>query len=54
MSDQLDYHRLRDLLAGRDPARAARDLLAATLAVGGDDNATAVLVRVHPAIPTPR
>ncbi|RZU74307.1 serine/threonine protein phosphatase PrpC [Micromonospora kangleipakensis] len=53
VSDQLDYHRLRDLLADRDPARAARALLAATLAAGGDDNATAVIVRVHPAIPTP-
>ncbi|NES14951.1 MULTISPECIES: PP2C family serine/threonine-protein phosphatase [Micromonospora] len=55
VSDQLDYHRLRDLLAARqDPARTAEALLAATLDEGGDDNATAVIVRVHPAVPTPR
>lgn len=55
VSDQLGYHRLRDLLAARrDPAGTAEALLAATLDEGGDDNATAVVVRVHPAPPTPR
>ncbi|MFE9691096.1 PP2C family protein-serine/threonine phosphatase [Micromonospora sp. NPDC005806] len=55
VSDQLDYHRLRDLLAaGRDPARTATALLSATLDEGGDDNATAVVVRVHPTVPAPR
>ncbi|MET8835802.1 PP2C family serine/threonine-protein phosphatase [Micromonospora sp. NPDC004540] len=55
VSDQLDYHRLRDLLAARrDPARTAQALLSATLAEGGEDNATAVVVRVHPALPNPR
>ncbi|MEH0935872.1 PP2C family protein-serine/threonine phosphatase [Micromonospora psammae] len=49
VSDQLDYHPLRDHLAGPDPTRAVRDLLAATLAAGGDDNATAAVLRVHPA-----
>lgn len=54
VSDQLGYHRLRDLLAERDPAQAARDLLSASLDEGGEDNATAVVVRVLPAVPTPR
>lgn len=55
VSDQLDYHRLRDLLAMRqDPARSAEALLCATLDTGGDDNATAAIIRVHPAAPTPR
>ncbi|SCG72072.1 PP2C family protein-serine/threonine phosphatase [Micromonospora coxensis] len=49
VSDQLDYHRLRELLAEPDPAQAVRALLAATLAEGGDDNATAAVLRVHPA-----
>ncbi|SBT38791.1 PP2C family protein-serine/threonine phosphatase [Micromonospora narathiwatensis] len=55
VSDQLGYHRLRDLLAARrDPARTVEALLSATLDEGGDDNATAVMVRVHPTVPTPR
>ncbi|MFD2768172.1 PP2C family protein-serine/threonine phosphatase [Micromonospora eburnea] len=55
VSDQLGYHRLRDLLAARrDPAQTVGALLSATLAEGGDDNATAVVVRVHPTVPTPR
>ncbi|MFR9779800.1 PP2C family protein-serine/threonine phosphatase [Micromonospora sp. MS34] len=55
VSDQLGYHRLRDLLAARrDPARTAEALLAATLAEGGDDNATAAILRVHPTVPAPR
>ncbi|MBO4164379.1 MULTISPECIES: PP2C family serine/threonine-protein phosphatase [Micromonospora] len=48
VSDQLDYHRLRELLAEPDPTRAVRALLAASLAEGGSDNATAVVLRVHP------
>ncbi|MFI6128433.1 PP2C family protein-serine/threonine phosphatase [Micromonospora sp. NPDC051141] len=55
VSDQLGYHRLRDLLAARqEPARTVRALLDASLAAGGADNATAVVVRVHPALPAPR
>ncbi|WP_091672256.1 PP2C family protein-serine/threonine phosphatase [Micromonospora auratinigra] len=55
ISDQLGYHRLRDLLGARqDPARTVTALLAATLTEGGDDNATAAVVRVHPSIPAAR
>ncbi|MGR6318149.1 serine/threonine-protein phosphatase [Micromonospora soli] len=55
VSDQLDYHRLRDLLAARrDLAGTATALLTATLDEGGEDNATAVVVRVHPTVPAPR
>ncbi|NJP33402.1 serine/threonine-protein phosphatase [Micromonospora sp. HSS6-12] len=46
VSDQVDYHRLRELLADPDPNQAVRTLLDATLTAGGTDNATAVLVRV--------
>ncbi|MEH0841952.1 hypothetical protein V6U81_06085 [Micromonospora sp. CPCC 205711] len=51
VSDQVDYHLLRETLAGRDPARAVRQVLAASLDHGGDDNATAAVLRVHPATP---
>ncbi|WBB72024.1 serine/threonine-protein phosphatase [Micromonospora sp. WMMD1128] len=55
VSDQLGYHRLRDLLAARrDPKRTAQALLDASLDAGGDDNATAVVLRVHPTLPAPR
>jgi serine/threonine protein phosphatase PrpC len=55
VSDQLGYHQLRDLLAGRwNPAQATEALLAATLDEGGDDNATAAIIRVHPTAPAPR
>ncbi|SCL49716.1 Serine/threonine protein phosphatase PrpC [Micromonospora citrea] len=47
VSDQVDYHRMCRLLAAPRPQDAVRDLLDATLAAGGDDNATAVVVRVH-------
>ncbi|MGN9776485.1 PP2C family protein-serine/threonine phosphatase [Micromonospora sp. H33] len=46
VSDQVDYHRLRELLADPDPSQALRALLDATLAAGGTDNATAILIRV--------
>ncbi|TDB75553.1 PP2C family serine/threonine-protein phosphatase [Micromonospora sp. KC723] len=49
VSDQLDYHRLRDLLVGQDPAEAVQALLNATLTEGGADNATAVALRVRSA-----
>ncbi|MFG3704796.1 PP2C family protein-serine/threonine phosphatase [Micromonospora sp. NPDC047670] len=49
VSDQVDYHLTRELLAAARPEQAVRDLLDATLTAGGDDNATAVVVRVHPA-----
>ncbi|MBY8871284.1 serine/threonine-protein phosphatase [Micromonospora sp. PLK6-60] len=48
VSDQVDYHGLRGHLAAATPAQAVRDLLAATLDAGGDDNATAVVLRAHP------
>ncbi len=47
VSDQVDYQRIRELLGAPRPDTAARDLLDATLAAGGSDNATAVLVRVR-------
>ncbi|PWU45489.1 protein phosphatase [Micromonospora sp. S4605] len=47
VSDQVDYHRLRELLSTHQPADAVRALLDATLAAGGDDNATAAVLRVH-------
>ncbi|MEV4759945.1 protein phosphatase 2C domain-containing protein [Micromonospora sp. NPDC049559] len=46
VAEQVDYHRLRELLAGA-PAAAARTVLADTLAAGGRDNATIVVVRVE-------
>ncbi|TDB78663.1 MULTISPECIES: PP2C family serine/threonine-protein phosphatase [unclassified Micromonospora] len=49
VSDQLDYHRLRDLLSGRAPADAVQALLDATLGEGGVDNATAAVLRVRSA-----
>ncbi|MEU4780111.1 protein phosphatase 2C domain-containing protein [Micromonospora sp. NPDC023633] len=49
VSDQVDYHLMRELLAAPRPEEAVRDLLDDTLAAGGDDNATAVVVRVHAA-----
>ncbi|MER7460687.1 PP2C family serine/threonine-protein phosphatase [Micromonospora sp. NPDC126480] len=52
VSDQLDYHRIRELLSGPDPATAVRGLLDATLTAGGADNATAVLLRVHGRAPS--
>ncbi|MFC8620355.1 PP2C family protein-serine/threonine phosphatase [Micromonospora purpureochromogenes] len=48
VSDQVDYHRLREALAGGDPKRAVRSLLTSSLAEGGEDNATAVVLRVRP------
>lgn len=45
VSDQIDYHRIRQLLTDREEALPA--LLDATLAAGGADNATAVLVHVR-------
>ncbi|MEU5950536.1 PP2C family serine/threonine-protein phosphatase [Micromonospora sp. NPDC047465] len=51
VSDQVDYHLTRELLAAPRPEEAVRDLLGATLEAGGDDNATAVVVRVHAATP---
>jgi serine/threonine protein phosphatase PrpC len=46
VSEQLDYHRLRQLLADPPPS-AARAALADTLAAGGRDNATIVILRVE-------
>ncbi|MFC0003894.1 PP2C family protein-serine/threonine phosphatase [Micromonospora siamensis] len=48
VTDQVDYHLLRDLLGDPRPDQAVRDLLLATLDAGGADNATAVAIRVHP------
>lgn len=48
VSDQLSYERLTQVLAsGTDPAAAAHILLDDTLEAGGDDNATAVVIRVE-------
>ncbi|MFI9643097.1 PP2C family protein-serine/threonine phosphatase [Micromonospora sp. NPDC051925] len=56
VSDQLDYHRIRELLGEPDPSRAVRALLAESLAEGGSDNATAVVLRLtsaHHSAPSP-
>ncbi|QGN49889.1 PP2C family protein-serine/threonine phosphatase [Micromonospora sp. WMMD558] len=47
VSDQVDYHRLRELLADPDPDQAVSALLDATLTAGGADNATAIIVHVR-------
>ncbi|MEU6074284.1 PP2C family serine/threonine-protein phosphatase [Micromonospora sp. NPDC047074] len=49
VSDQVDYQQIRELLATPRPDEAVQALLAATIRAGGADNATAVVVRVHPA-----
>ncbi|MEW2383940.1 protein phosphatase 2C domain-containing protein [Micromonospora sp. NPDC047707] len=46
VSDQVDYHRLREILADPDPGQAVSALLDTTLTAGGADNATAVIVHV--------
>ncbi|RQX03294.1 PP2C family protein-serine/threonine phosphatase, partial [Micromonospora globispora] len=53
IADQVDYDRLRTALADGGPTEAAQALLAASLAAGGRDNATAVVARVHPVQLTP-
>ena len=51
VSDQLSYERLIQLLGTNpDPAAAVHFLLEDTLAEGGADNASAVVIRVEPAI----
>ncbi|WP_157437515.1 PP2C family protein-serine/threonine phosphatase [Actinoplanes subtropicus] len=51
VSDQLSYERLIQLLGTNpDPAAAVHFLLEDTLEAGGADNATAVVIRVEPAI----
>jgi PPM family protein phosphatase len=48
VADQLSYERLTRVLSSvADPADAVNTLLAATLAAGGADNATAVVIRVE-------
>ncbi|MGK5681967.1 PP2C family protein-serine/threonine phosphatase [Actinoplanes sp. URMC 104] len=47
VSDQLTYERLTRVLATDDPAAATHTLLDDTLTAGGDDNATAVVIRVE-------
>ncbi|WP_250037949.1 PP2C family protein-serine/threonine phosphatase [Paractinoplanes maris] len=47
VSDQLTYERLTRILATDDPAAATHTLLEDTLTAGGDDNATAVVIRVE-------
>ncbi|WP_319460889.1 hypothetical protein [Micromonospora sp. RTP1Z1] len=44
----------RELRAAAAAAQTRVRQAGAGLAAGGEDNATAVVVRVHPAIPTPR
>ncbi|MGS2614401.1 PP2C family protein-serine/threonine phosphatase [Micromonospora sp. LZ34] len=48
VSDQVGYHRLREILSTHPPADAVHAVLAATLTAGGDDNATAAVLRVQP------
>jgi len=51
VSDQLSYERLTQLLGTNpDPAAAVHFLLEDTLEQGGADNASAVVIRVEPAI----
>jgi PPM family protein phosphatase len=47
VSDQLSYERLTRILATDDPAAAIHTLLDDSLTAGGDDNATAVVIRVE-------
>jgi serine/threonine protein phosphatase PrpC len=47
VSDQLTYERLTRVLAADDPAAAVGTLLDDTLTAGGDDNASAVVIRVE-------
>ena len=48
VSDQLSYERLNEALsATADPAATVHTLLSDSLAAGGDDNATAVVIRVE-------
>jgi PPM family protein phosphatase len=48
VADQLSYERLAQVLDGhQDPAEAVRALLDGTLAAGGTDNATAVVIRAE-------
>ena len=51
VADQLSFERLIQLLGTNpDPAAAVHFLLEDTLAEGGADNASAVVIRVEPAI----
>ncbi|GAA0520281.1 protein phosphatase [Paractinoplanes deccanensis] len=47
VSDQLTYERLTRVLSADDPAAAVATLLDDSLTAGGDDNATAVVIRVE-------
>jgi serine/threonine protein phosphatase PrpC len=51
VTDQLSYERLNQLLGtSPNPAAAVHYLLTDTIEAGGADNATAVVIRVEPAI----
>jgi serine/threonine protein phosphatase PrpC len=51
VADQLSFERLTQVLgSATDPAEAAHLLLGDTLAAGGADNATAVVIRVEPTV----
>jgi serine/threonine protein phosphatase PrpC len=51
VADQLSYERITQVLATTpDPAAAVQTLLSGTLAAGGADNATAVVIRVEQTI----
>lgn len=48
VAEQVDYHRLRDLLgSGQPPEAVVGAIMADSLAAGGHDNATAVVVSVR-------
>ncbi|KXK59879.1 protein phosphatase [Micromonospora rosaria] len=53
VADQVGHDRLRTVLADAGPAEAVHALLADSLAAGGRDNATAVVLHVQPAPPAP-
>ncbi|AGZ43717.1 PP2C family protein-serine/threonine phosphatase [Actinoplanes friuliensis] len=46
LAEQVGYDRLAEVLASPDPDRAAETLLGDSLRAGGDDNATAAVIRV--------
>lgn len=48
VAEQVEYARIAEILAAREPHQAVRQLLDAADAAGGQDNATAVVVSVVP------
>jgi serine/threonine protein phosphatase PrpC len=46
LAEQVEYSRIANVLAGRPPEKAVRELLDAANAAGGQDNATAIVISV--------